>query len=206
MRRTSLGDLPDQWVPVGLELRTFRLGDEAGWAKLMTGAIGHWDEASTVRQFLGEAGVSAEGIFFLVTADQYVATATDKRLPASDTGYLRMVAVAPHYRGRRLGRLISLAALHHMRQRGCREAVLDTDDYRLPAIRTYLALGFVPDYVEGDHPERWRRILAELRAAGPNRHTGNCIRRIVLYVSLRPRTSTGVVVKTVVKPENCCQL
>src|SRR5713226_6821294 len=37
------------------------------------------------------------------------------------------------------------------------------------------------------------------------RRTGNCIRRIVLHVSPRPRTSTGVVVKTVVKPQNCCQ-
>jgi len=130
----------------------------------MTGAIGDWDEDSTQRLFLGDPGINAEGVFFLVTAREYVATATDKRLPASDIGYLHMVTVARHYRGRRLGRCISLAALRHMRMRGCREAVLDTDDDRLPAIGTYLALGFVPDVVEADHPERWRRILARVAA------------------------------------------
>ncbi len=167
MRLKSLENLPDQQVPEGLALRTFRLGDEAGWAKLMTGAIGDWDEESTARQFLGDPGVKADGIFFLVTGNQYVATATDKRLLASDAGYLHMVAVAPLYRGSRLGRCISLAALHHMRARGCWQVVLDTDDYWLPAIRTYLAVGFVPDNVEADHPERWERIVAELRAARP---------------------------------------
>jgi len=32
----------------------------------------------------------------------------------------------------------------------CREGVLDTDDFRLPAIRTYLGLGFMADVVEAD--------------------------------------------------------
>ena len=165
MRLRSLENLPDKEVPEGLALRTFRVGDEAGWAKLMTGAIGDWDEESTARQFLGDPGVDTDGIFFLVTDDLYVATATDKRLPASDAGYLHMVAVAPLYRGRRLGRLISLAVLHRMRERGCQQAILDTDDFRLPAIRTYFGLGFVPDHLEADHAERWREIDAKLRAA-----------------------------------------
>jgi len=166
MRRSSLEGLPDPEIPEEFELRTFGRGDEARWAKLMTGAIGDWDQESTQRQFLGDPGVKVEGVFFLVTSDEYVATATDKRLPAFDVGYLHMVAVAPAYRGRRLGRCISVAALRHMSARGCREAVLDTDDYRLPAIRTYLGLGFVPEMVEADHPQRWRRILSELP---PNR-------------------------------------
>jgi hypothetical protein len=79
MRRKSLEDLPDHQIPEGLELRTYRNGDEGGWARLMSGAIGDWDEESTVREFLGEPGVSAEGIFLLVTGDEYVATATDAR-------------------------------------------------------------------------------------------------------------------------------
>ncbi|SRR5260370_26961955 len=165
MRRKSLEDLPDQEVPDGLELRTFRVGDEAAWAKLMTGAIGDWDEESTGRLFLGDPGVNAEGIFLLVSGDDYVATATDKRRPESDAGYLHMVAVAPSYRGRGLGRCISLAALLHMRERGCEQAVLDTDDFRLAAIRTYLGIGFVPEMVGADHAERWRAIFAEITAA-----------------------------------------
>ena len=167
MRRESLEELPDPHVPDGVELRTFRVGDEARWAKLMTGAIGVWDEESAARLFLGDPGVYSEGVFFLVIGEDHVATATDKQLPESDAGYLHMVAVAPRYRGRGFGRCVSLAALLHMQERGCRQAILDTDDFRLPAIRTYLALDFVPDLVAADHAERWRAIFAELRAARP---------------------------------------
>jgi mycothiol synthase len=78
-----------------------------------------------------------------------------------------MVAVDPRYRGKGFGRCISLAALIHMSERGCREALLDTDDFRLPAIRTYLALGFVPDMLEADHDDRWNAIFAEFKAARP---------------------------------------
>jgi mycothiol synthase len=167
MRRESLEGLPILEVPHGLALRTFHGGDEGCWARLMTGAIGVWDEASTGRLFLGDPGVREEGIFFLGTGEDCVATATDKRLPESEVGYLHMVAVAPRYRGRGFGRCISLAALNHMRDRACLKAVLDTDDFRLPAIATYLALGFVPDMLEADHAERWRAIFAELGAARP---------------------------------------
>lgn len=162
MRRPSLEDLTDPEIPDGFSLRTFRAGDETGWARLMTGAIGDWDKESTERQFLGDPGVTMDSVLFLVARDEYVATATDKRLASSDIGYLHMVAVAPRYRGRRLGRSISLAALGHMTARGCSAAELDTDDHRVPAIRTYLGLGFVPEMVDADHPARWRRVLAEI--------------------------------------------
>ncbi len=162
----SLAGLPEPQVPPGLVLRTFRSDDEAGWAQLMTGAIGDWDVQSTRREFLGDLGVDPDGIFFLVMGGEYVATATDKRTADAATGYLQhMVAVSAAHRGRRLGRCVSLAALRHMRQRGCQRAVLDTDDDRLPAIRTYLALGFVPHMVEDDHPARWQRVMSHLEHA-----------------------------------------
>lgn len=158
----SLAGLPEPQAPPGLVLRTFCSDDETGWAQLMTGAIGDWDVQSTRREFLGDLGVDPDGIFFLVMGGEYVATATDKRTADAATGYLHMVAVSAAHRGRRLGRCVSLAALRHMRQRGCQRAVLDTDDDRLPAIRTYLALGFVPHMVEDGHPERWQRAMSHL--------------------------------------------
>ena len=162
MRRPTLDDLPEEGIPAGLTLRTFLPDDVRGWANLMTGAIGAWDEDLARRNFLREPGVLPEGIFFLMRGKQFVATATDKQLPLADLGYLHMVAVAPSERGKGLGRSVSLAALHCMRARGCREAILDTDDFRLPAIRTYLALGFVPETAALDHAESWQRILARL--------------------------------------------
>lgn len=162
MRRESLEGLTILEVPHGFELRTFCAGDESRWASLMNGAIGEWNEESATRLFLQEPGVTKEGILFLAAGDECVATATDKCFAETGVGYLHMVAVAPPYRGRGLGRCISLAALTHMRSRRCREAVLDTDDFRLRAIRTYLGLGFMPEMLETDHADRWAAISAKL--------------------------------------------
>jgi len=39
---------------------------------------------------------------------------------------------------------------------------LETDDYRLPAIKTYLNLGFEPLLVHENQRDRWRNILSAL--------------------------------------------
>ena len=40
--------------------------------------------------------------------------------------------------------------------------MLDTDDFRMAAIKTYLNLGFVPVYVEEGQPKRWSDIFEQL--------------------------------------------
>ena len=75
---------------------------------------------------------------------------------------VHMVCVLPEHRGRGIGRALVLASLHYFRDHGYRRAVLTTDDHRLAALRTYLALGFVPVLVAEDHRERWRKCLAAL--------------------------------------------
>ena len=46
-------------------------------------------------------------------------------------------------------------------------ARLWTDDWRLPAIKTYLNLGFEPDIEHESHPERWRAVFEKLGNVGP---------------------------------------
>lgn len=74
-----------------------------------------------------------------------------------------MVCVRPEHRGHRLGYWLTLATLHYFRDHGFQQAILDTDDFRLPAIREYLDLGFEPEYTHPSHTERWERIRAELQ-------------------------------------------
>lgn len=164
MRLLRLDALPELQVPSGYALRTFRPGDEHGWAELTDGVIGSWDAESARTRFLAEPGVEPRGIFFLMRGGEYAATATAKRrvLDGPATGYVHMVAVAPAHRGAGLGYAVTLAVLHRFRDQGCRHALLHTDDDRLAAIRTYLKLGFAPDYDGPDHEERWRRVIAEL--------------------------------------------
>jgi len=74
-----------------------------------------------------------------------------------------MVGVDPDSRGLGAGRLIALAALHSLAERGYKTAVLSTDDERIPAINLYYSLGFRPIYTHESHKERWKKIMAKLK-------------------------------------------
>jgi mycothiol synthase len=54
--------------------------------------------------------------------------------------------------------------LEDFRDRGYRDAVLETDDFRLPAIKVYLRFGFVPVYeVKGeDQRARWSALFQKI--------------------------------------------
>ena len=74
-------------------------------------------------------------------------------------GYIHMVACKPEFRGRRLGHLLNDIALYTLKKEGMETAHLTTDDWRIPAIKTYLKAGFTPDLEsEPDFRERWDKI------------------------------------------------
>jgi len=75
---------------------------------------------------------------------------------------LHMVGVAKKHTGKGLGFQVSLAALHQMAKEGSEFAVLQTDDFRLPAIKTYLKLGFKPVIVDENQIERWNAIFKQM--------------------------------------------
>lgn len=55
-----------------------------------------------------------------------------------------MVCAAPWARGYGIGTALARLAVNELLERGMETAHLTTDDFRLPAIRTYLEAGFVP--------------------------------------------------------------
>ena len=93
---------------------------------------------------------------------------------------LHMVAIAPRWRGRGLSLPLNATALERMlngsyvepRPKAAPRYVrLLTDDWRLPAIRSYLRLGFEPLVPNGesDLQARWDAVYARIsadRAAG----------------------------------------
>ena len=72
------------------------------------------------------------------------------------------MAVSPPHRGRRLSRVVCFEATRRLVAAGYREIYLSTDDWRLPAIRTYLDLGYVPLLCASDMDERWRLAARNL--------------------------------------------
>lgn len=79
-------------------------------------------------------------------------------------GLVTWVGIRKEHQGRGLGRPLVGACLDHARAAGMDTVLLVTDDHRLAAIKTYLAVGFRPCLGSWDwtHGPRWRGILAAL--------------------------------------------
>ncbi|WP_024800746.1 mycothiol synthase [Nocardia sp. BMG51109] len=63
-------------------------------------------------------------------------------------GEVYVVAVDPAAQGRGLGRLLTLAGLHHLRDRGLGEVLLYTEADNTAAVHTYARLGFETAHVD----------------------------------------------------------
>jgi ribosomal protein S18 acetylase RimI-like enzyme len=74
--------------------------------------------------------------------------------------YLHWVATHSEHQGKKLGMMVSYAAMHYFRERGYTEALLLTDDPRTSAITIYLRMGFRPHFTDETHPERWETIFS----------------------------------------------
>ncbi len=167
MRRLPLDDLPEIVLPDGYSLRTSQEGDGRHWARIVQESFRNasFDESWFKREMQGHPAYVPEWIFFVCAADGMpCGTASAYRSEAfgKDVGYLHMVGVCPSHGGRKIGFAVSLAALHRFRFEGLSTAVLETDDFRLPAIKTYFHLGFSPFVRHRSHPARWDAVCARL--------------------------------------------
>lgn len=110
-------------------------------------------------------------VYVLERDGRLVATASarheQKRFPG--LGYVHWVGVAPSERGRGFGRDAVERVDAHLIAEGLWPIILETDDDRLPAISTYLGLGFIPHYIDDDHEERWSHVFAALSEARKSR-------------------------------------
>jgi tRNA-Thr(GGU) m(6)t(6)A37 methyltransferase TsaA len=174
MRRLDLAGLPELQVPAGYAIRTHRPGDEAAWAAIMDSGVrrsaGDWTADLCREKLTGRPQFDPAGLFFAVHEGRPVgSTCAWTRAPGeTEEGSLHMVCVLPEHRGHRLGYWLSVAVLHYFADRGFRRVWLDTDDFRLAAIRTYLELGFQPEHIHPGDAERWLLVLAKLREQAPS--------------------------------------
>ena len=164
MVREGLAGLAPVAVPAGYALRQFQpgIGDEAAWDRLLVQAFGASQPPRLFANILAaDAACVPERIFFITCEGVPVATASAWYRPwwGVDTGYVHYVATNPEHKGRKLGYWVSLAVLHRFAAEGRTRAVLETDDERVPAIKTYLDLGFKPWPVEEDQRQRWRQVF-----------------------------------------------
>jgi mycothiol synthase len=170
MRQPDLSGLPTA-LPLepGSVLRKAVPADHEQLAGLLSEAFGDsWDARRVAEEFSPGNGV--EATYVVAVPAGVVATAAARRLPGRypDAGYVHYVGARSSQRGKRLGEVVTRRVLAHFAAEGLDQAVLETDDFRVPAIWTYLRLGFVPEpRVPGD-VVRWSAVLRNL-TAGPQR-------------------------------------
>jgi mycothiol synthase len=187
MLRPTLDDLPAleaalAALPAGYGFRTYRQGDEDVWAAIMnTGEMEAWDAVRTRERLTGcpWPQFDPEGLFFVTYGSpaQPVGSACAwlRDPQETETGTLHMVCVLPEHRGHGLAYPLCLAVLHRFRQRGFPRVFLNTGDWRLGAIKTYLKLGFQPLITRPEQPPLWADVWPRLAWPAPPAPAANLL-------------------------------
>ena len=165
MVRPNLAGLPQVEIPEGYEIRTYQEGDDVHWANVISDSFGGERTAEDARRDIMDRDVfDPEGLYFATYRGTPVGTTCAwKDTPDEiDVGIVHMVGVHSDHTGHKLGRCVTLSVLLYLRDHNFKCAKLGTDDFRLPAIKTYLNLGFLPVYVDVTQPDRWREIFRKL--------------------------------------------
>ncbi len=169
MRRISLENLPEieAFLAPNTRLRACRgetTQDRQRLLDLLKAAFDdeNWTPERLDKELVRDLNVKT--IFVIEEKELFVATASVLLAPDTmpDTGIVHWVGSHPDYRGRRLGYQATLATLWEFRRLGCKDALLRTHDHRLPAIRTYLRLGFVPESIQPSDAECWNAVFQEM--------------------------------------------
>ena len=146
----------------GFTCRTFNGTDEdkAKWALIIKESFGgdEWVKES-FDGCMNDHGKLEDDKLFIVEKDGDPA-ATLAVIPHWDKkeGYIHMVGCREKYQGLGLGTKINAMAVRCLLENGFETAYLTTDDFRIPAIKSYLRAGFYPDIIDDSHRERWDEI------------------------------------------------
>ena len=171
--------IPDMRLPQGWRVRSMQEGDEEAWVSIMKSAgffTDSQDDPITIWQKAmgSDARVKMEHVFLVCTeSGKPVATATallftDKERDGypcrrDGPGCLHNVGSMFEYRGKGAGTAVIIAVLRRLSELGFSDCVLNTDDFRIPAVKRYLELAWFPVLYTVDMRGRWEKILAELK-------------------------------------------
>jgi len=161
LRRPLSEPLAEPVLPAGRTLRTFVPGqDEDAWLALNGRAFAkHPEQGGWTRHdlelreqepwfdpagfFIAEKAFSEKDKDRVMTGFHWTKVhPPEPGAPGPGVGEVYVVGVDPAEQGSGLGRALTLAGLHHLRDRGATVTMLYVDEENVPAIRMYEALGF----------------------------------------------------------------
>ena len=156
---------PEVELQPDYRLRIFSLDDTDAYLALMHRA--GFTSFDSVRVTTCLQQVLPDGFFVVEHRHSTVVVATAMANHAPKAlhpfgGEVGWVAGDPDHSGRGLGRVVCSAATRRLLAAGYRRVYLSTDDWRLPAIKVYLSLGFEPLLFDPGMPDRWQAVCQKL--------------------------------------------
>lgn len=151
-------------LPPGYRFAPDPLQQRAAWISLLnrSGEFLIFDETRFEREIQNDLLPEGGALIYYEDTPVACAAACHKAAYAPNATLMYVVVDAAH-RGHQLGTLVSQAAICAAQRAGYPAITLFTDDIRLPAIRTYLKLGFQPQPTP-QTVARWQNILRALQS------------------------------------------
>ncbi len=148
----------------GYTIRTYQDGDEQAFLHLMSlSDFDPWDEEKLTYNI---NIVIPDGWFFAVDSNgQIVATAMGQHNYSGlspFTGDVGWVFCHPDHRGHALSLALCARVTQRFLKADYTKIQLHTEYYRLPAIKTYLKLGYVPAIASSEDAELWADVSEQL--------------------------------------------
>jgi mycothiol synthase len=170
MRRPHLRNLPAvSPVPVGYALREAAgEADVPALAAALSAAFPEepWRDDDVRRRLTDAPDVRA--VYVVAWEGEIVGTASSRFFPEQfgRAGVVHWVGVRPEHGRRGLATALVTCVLVDCILRGDAEAMLETQDFRVDAIRIYLRFGFTPVYEMGGGDQRalWSALFQRLLA------------------------------------------
>ncbi len=162
MRRRAETALPELAVPEGTTVRGFRPDDPDDTAEVLrvnAAAFAHHPEQGSMDAVdlaarMAEPWFDPAGLLVADTGAGLGGFHWTKQHDA-DLGEVYVVAVDPAAQGLGLGRVLTLAGLHHLHERGVSEVLLYVESDNAAAVQVYAGLGFT--HADDDTHVQYRR-------------------------------------------------
>ncbi len=157
MRRPAAAPLPEVVAPEGVGIRGYRPGDDQELLRVNAEAFADHPEqgsmdATNLAERMAEPWFDPAGLLVAEDRDGSLLGFHWTKQHSPDLGEVYVVAIAPEAQGRGLGRVLTLAGLHHLTGRGVAEVLLYVESDNRPAIALYSRLDF-------DHAARDTHVM-----------------------------------------------
>jgi mycothiol synthase len=160
MRRPASRELPPLEAPPGVTVRSYRDSDAGDVVRVNAAAFAHHPEqgamdADNLARRMAEDWFDPAGLLVAEDATGMLGFHWTKQHDAR-LGEVYVVGVSPAAQGRGLGKVLTLAGLHHLAERGVEEVLLYVESDNAPAVAVYSRLGF--EHAEADTHVQYRRL------------------------------------------------